>query len=67
MTIDDVQIRLYEIRLYADSGDNDAAHGAEDDLYLAVLDAIHNGAQNVAELTGEALRSQQIEFTRRCA
>jgi len=48
-------------------GDDEAAHGAEDDLYEAVLQAIANGAENPAQLATIALGTKSINFNRWCA
>ena len=47
--------------------DAESAHGAEDDLHEAVLQAIADGADNAAELAREALETRKIEFPRWCA
>lgn len=67
MTIDDVRARLDKIQAFADARDHEQAHGEEDDLWLAVLLAVADGAQNAAALAGEALKSRFIEHRRHCA
>ncbi|MBG9915251.1 hypothetical protein ABD67_10070 [Bacillus sonorensis] len=65
MTVDDVREFVEEIRLSAD--DDEVAHSMEDELYVAVLQAIVNGADNPGKLAAEALRTKNIEFSRWCA
>lgn len=62
MTIDEIQERLCKIRTMKD--DEEAAHGCEDDLYLDVLTAIANGADNPRELAALAIVSKKIDFAR---
>ncbi|WP_024427708.1 hypothetical protein [Bacillus safensis] len=64
MTVDDVQERVEVIRQIA--LDDEAAHGMEDELYIDVLEAIANGADNPEKLAAEALKTQDIEFYRWC-
>ena len=47
--------------------DDEVAHGHEDVLYVAVLQAIAGGAPDAAALAAEALRTQEIDFARWCA
>jgi len=62
MTIDEVRERVDDIRHGA--GDDETAHGMEDNLYIDVLEAIANGAGNPEKLAAEALKTQEIEFYR---
>ncbi|PJI12380.1 hypothetical protein CTV96_09540 [Bacillus altitudinis] len=64
MTIDDVQERIEVIRQIA--LDDEVAHGMEDELYIDVLEAIANGADNPEKLASEALKTKDIEFYRWC-
>ncbi len=65
MTVDEVRIHLDQIREHGN--DDERAHGQEDALWRAVLEAIAGGAPDAAELAREALRSTEIEFSRWCA
>lgn len=70
MTIDDVRLRLSQIR--AMSSDDESAHHAEDTLYKDVLAEIarlkgatdHPPAVWAAEMAAEALKAKEIEFSR---
>lgn len=66
MTVDDVRGRLGEIRELA--GDDEAAHGREDRLYIDVLTAIAAGeCDDPKALAAEALQALEIDFSRWCA
>ena len=63
MTIEEVQERLAKIE--AVSGDDEAAHGLQDGLYVAVLMAIAEGdTDDPAALAAEALKVKDIVFAR---
>nr|MDF9458028.1 hypothetical protein [Bacillus pumilus] len=62
MTVDEVKERVDDIRHGV--SDDETAHGMEDDLYIDVLEAIANGADNPEKLAAEALKTQEIEFYR---
>lgn len=62
MTVDEVKERVDDIR--HEAVDDETAHGMEDDLYIDVLEAIANGADNPEKLAAEALKTQEIEFYR---
>ncbi|WP_353854764.1 hypothetical protein [Bacillus sp. Bos-x628] len=62
MTVDDVRERVDDIRHEADN--DEGAHSMEDDLYIDVLEAIANGADNPEKLAAEALKTKEIEFYR---
>lgn len=66
MTLDDVRKRVAEID--AMSGDDEAAHAAEDQLHEDVLRYIAraNGAA-IGRLAAEALKTRDIDFMRWCA
>lgn len=64
MTAEDVQNRVTRIRSI--QYDDEGAHSSEDHLYVDVLTAIADGSTNPAALAAEALRSQDIDFARRC-
>lgn len=50
------------------ASDDEAAHGAEDELYRHVLEAIAGGwCEDPAECAREALETRNIEFERWCA
>lgn len=67
MTIDDVANKLVAITLADHAGDDEAAHGLEDDLYSSVLSAIAHGAPNAQALANLALRTKLLDFKRWCA
>ena len=48
-------------------GDDEAAHGIEDDLRKAVLEAIVDGSKQPKALARIALSTDRIEFKRSCA
>jgi hypothetical protein len=54
-------------RIRAMAGDDEAAHGAEDEFRAAVLADIAGGAPNAAKLAAIALRTDEIDFARWCA
>ena len=55
-------LHIAEIR-----GDDEAAHSAEDDLYLAVLREIANGHDDPRALALNAIEASEIGFSRWCA
>lgn len=65
MTVQEVRDVLAAIE--ADKADDESAHGSEDQLRHAVLEAIANGAPNALELAAEVLKSSEIRFSRWCA
>lgn len=65
MTVEQIREEIEKIK--ASNPDDEAQHGMEDDLYLAVLTAIANGALNPTELAREAIKTQEMEFRRHCA
>lgn len=70
MTIEDVRLRLAQIR--AMSSDDESAHAEEDQLYKDVLTEIarlkgatdHPPAVWAAEMAAEALKAREIGFSR---
>jgi hypothetical protein len=62
MTTDEINERVQAIKDIAH--DDEVAHSAEDRLYIDVLQAIANGADNPRELAAAALATQGIEFAR---
>ena len=51
----------------AAGGDDEAAHGIEDDLRKAALEAIADGSPQPKALARIALSTSRIEFKRSCA
>lgn len=65
MTVDDVLRGLEEILQL--SGDDERAHGAEDALFVAVLESIADGeAEDPVKMARLALTSRAIPFARYC-
>lgn len=62
MKVETVTARLKEIQEVAD--DCEVAHMEQDKLYLDVLRAIANGAENAAELAAEAVKVDDMHFSR---
>lgn len=67
MNQDEIRQRIADIERYAADGDNEAAHGVEDGLYVGVLHAIARGAGNPAELAAAALLASAVKYDRRYA
>lgn len=65
LTVEDVRAKVREIS--EARGDDEIAHGLEDELRERVLKAIAGGAPNAAELAAEVLKTSDIEFQRWCA
>lgn len=66
MTVEEIESEVERIRGMA--GDDEAAHGAEDDLWRRVLEYIATGkADDPQHLALEALGTTKIEFQRWCA
>lgn len=66
LTVAAVKKKLAEIHAVAE--DDEKAHGLEDALWAAVLEAIASGkARNPKALAAEALKSSAISFARWCA
>jgi len=63
-TAEDVDDAVARIRVFADAGDHEAAHGLEDELYTAVLRRL---ARSDVELAKRALRTQRFGHRRDCA
>ena len=57
-----IKAAVKEIRTCAE--DNETAHALEDELYINVLQAISEGAENAKELATEALKAIEVKFTR---
>lgn len=64
MTVEDVNEKLVKIREAAAQGDHEAACGRENELFLSVVEAIADGAEEPELLAKEAMRSISIEFNR---
>ena len=62
---------LDEVKRLVAKGDDEGAHGAEDDLQVLVLEFIQEGTdltpENVRLLASLALRTKKLEFARWCA
>lgn len=56
--------RFYNIIRLSGNGDNEAAHQAEDALYLDILRAIADGDENPKFLATMAIATQNINFDR---
>ena len=66
MTVDDVTAEVERIREMR--WDDEAAHGAEDNLWENVLRLIASGeTDKPAELAAAALKTKTVEFARWCA
>lgn len=65
MDVTKIRDRVHEIRVCSDNPEG--AHTLEDALYLDVLRAIADGAENPEELAREALLAAEIMFPRWCA
>lgn len=66
MTVAEVEVEVARIREMA--GDDEAAHGAEDDLWENVLRAIASGeTKDAAGIAAAALKTKTIDFARWCA
>jgi len=70
MTIGEARARVEEIR--AKSGDDEWAHSAEDEMYLAILRQLVEAktaqeANDAALVAAIALETQDIDFQRWCA
>ena len=64
MTVDEVRAALAKIRAQAEYGDNEAAHGTQDELFTDVLTAIKEGAEKPQALAGAALEVMDLDFDR---
>ena len=60
-------VREAVVRIASVAGDDETAHGYEDELHVAVLRAIAAGAPDAAALATEALRTRDLDFARWCA
>lgn len=65
MTVKEILKRVAEIKQA--KGDDEKAHGLEDQLYHDVLVAIARGSKKADELALAALETRYIEFSRWCA
>jgi restriction endonuclease Mrr len=64
MTEEHIKRVIKRIEELAKEGDDQAAHELEDSLYIDVLRAIANGAENPSKLAKEALKAHEIDYTR---
>lgn len=58
----EIEERIAEIERA--KGDGERAHGLADSLYLDVLQAIAEGAEDAAKLARSALKAEKIEFAK---
>ncbi|MGX1483422.1 hypothetical protein RKD45_002498 [Streptomyces griseus] len=65
LTAEDIAHRLAAI--HAAQGDDERAHGLEDDLHRDVLATIAAGAPDASLLAAAALRTETLDFARWCA
>lgn len=65
MTLQDVKNNV--LKIYEMKGDDEAAHGEEDRLYEDVLREMVAGNPEAQEMAKEALKTQDINFSRWCA
>lgn len=62
------QVRAEVAKIEAMRGDDEAAHSAEDGLWLDVLKAIAKGeCADPAAVAAEAIKTNDIDFSRWCA
>jgi hypothetical protein len=62
--MDVVEVRRRVAVINALSQDSEGAHVAEDELYIDVLEAIADGAENPQGLAEEALRANDLDYLR---
>ncbi|AWN84606.1 hypothetical protein [Lacticaseibacillus paracasei] len=63
----DVRNQLKQIRMYANTGDDEAAHMYEDDLYWFVMNAIRENSmtmEQAKQLINESFKARDIDFSR---
>lgn len=65
LTVAAVRARVEDIR--ASAGDDEAAHGMEDQLFESVLRAVADGHPQSVAMAKAALRSLELDFERWCA
>lgn len=65
MDVSEVEKRVAEIE--EAKLDYEKAHALEDELYIDVMEAIAEGADNPLELAKECIKSAYIDFERYCA
>ena len=66
MTLDDIKIAVGQIKSI--SGDDERAHGEEDYLHQTLLRFIaESGVKDISDMAAEALKTQDIAFSRWCA
>lgn len=61
MDIEDIKAQIEKIK---NSGDPESQHRMEDDLYISVLTAIANGANDPSSLAKEVLKVSELDFPR---
>ncbi len=62
MTIEEVIGRVLEIERISEN--DEEAHAAQDRLYVDVLNAVAAGAENAAQLATEAIKVDDMNFSR---
>ncbi len=66
MTNEEALAMLQTVQAAAQDGDDEKAHGREDDLRQNVLEAIMRGQGDAVALAAIALTSSQYKFSRWC-
>ena len=61
------EVRAEVARIAEMTGDPEAAHGAEDELWRGVLEAIATGNAQAGYLAAEALKTRDLDFPRYCS
>lgn len=68
LTVEKVKWHLDRIKYYADKGDDESAHSAEDSMYQHIVYAISTDTcENPKECCILAQQSYKMEFCRWCA
>lgn len=68
MTLEEIKARLTQIEFHGvEYGDDERAHGMEDELYSDFIRFISEGSSHESELAKEILRSKSLNFARWCA
>lgn len=64
---EDIETKIAEVKRLADSGDNEAAHSAEDFLYESFVRFISVLNGQVSEVAKEILKTKDFKFARWCS
>lgn len=65
LTLSIVRERVeHVLAMDAENGDPEAAHGSQDDLYVAILRAVAAGHPDSAQMATEALRIEESDGVR---